>query len=134
MDTRQNEAARGVVSDRTPRPLLAPLLAFDLPREAEILREEATWQANHHNARTLIKHSEFRLVLMVLQAGTSIEPQSIHQRICIQTLRGKLQLQVADGNVELGKGGLAAIDEDVTFGIVAYESSELLLWIGWSGT
>ena len=62
MQQRQYDAISTWVSDRTPRPLNAPMMAFDLAAEAERLRTEDAWLEHGHNARTLIKHSEFRLL------------------------------------------------------------------------
>src|SRR5215510_13997347 len=75
MDTRQRIAISEFVSERTPRPLMGPILTFDLAEEMAALRAESVWQANGHNARTLIKHSEYRVVLIALREGSHVHEQ-----------------------------------------------------------
>ena len=132
MDKRQEHAINERVSDRTPRPLMAPLLGFDLLREAEILESEPAWSAHGHNARTLIKHSEFRLVLVVLARAARMKQHQSSQRVAVQTLRGRVRLHVCDDPVELCEDQLLALDRDLTHDIEALQDSVLLLWVGWS--
>jgi quercetin dioxygenase-like cupin family protein len=132
MDKRQRLAIREPISQRTPRPLMAPMLAFDLPEEAAALHREPIFGERRHNARTLVKHSEFRLVLLALAPGARIEEQSIDERTAIQTLRGGLSLQVPGGIVELEAGGLVALDRGTPFCVEAREATDVLLWVGWS--
>lgn len=132
MDKRQQNAVDTGVSDRSPRPLMAPVLAFDLAAEADELAREPGWIQHGHSARTLIKHSEFRLVLIVMAAGERIEKQTAEERICIQTLSGRLVILAEGETHRLGPCGLMAVDRGRSFEIEAEERSSLLLWIGWS--
>ena len=118
------------VSDRTPRPLMAPLLTFNLAREIDGLRAEVEYQ-NGHNARTLIKHSEFRLVLIAFQAGARIRQQT-DQRIALQPLSGHMRLELPSEVVNLHPDQLLSLDRDQSHVIEAVEDSACLLWIGWS--
>lgn len=59
---------------RTPGPLESPLLSFDLNAEIEQLRREDAWQGGR-NAKTLVKHPDFRVVLTVLQASQCTSPR-----------------------------------------------------------
>jgi len=133
MDKRQQVAIRRPISERTPRPLVAPVLAFDLPAEATALHREDVFHERDHNARTLVKHSEFRLVLLALAKDVRIEEQAIDERTVLQTLRGSVSVQVPNGIIELAAGGLVALDRGTPFCVHARESTDLLLWVGWSG-
>jgi quercetin dioxygenase-like cupin family protein len=132
MDERQKLAITDIVSDRTPRPLMAPVLNFDLAVEANVLREEAAWKAHGHNARTLVKHSEFRLVLITLREGMQIHEQQVAERISLQTLRGSLRVHIPTETLELSAGRLIALDRQLPFSIEALSDSEFLLLLGWS--
>ena len=132
MDRRQLIAITEIVSERTPRPLLAPVLSFDLGEELRALRREKIYEAHGHNARTLIKHSEFRLVLISLHTGYRLHEQQIPERLSIQALDGALRLHIPTETLDLRNGQLLALDRNLPFSIEALEDSGFLLWLGWS--
>jgi quercetin dioxygenase-like cupin family protein len=132
MDKRQAIAITEEVSDRTPRPLSAPLLSFDFAHEAELLRAEELWSSHGHNARTLIKFPEFRLVLMVLRAGSHRKERESEHRVALHVLEGRLRLHVPTEDVELAGNQLLALDRDIPCEMQALEDSAFLLWVGWS--
>jgi hypothetical protein len=132
MDLRQAIAITEFVSDRTPRPLMAPVLTFDFADETKLLRAEAEFETRGHNARTLIKHSEFRLVLIALRAGAHIHKQGSTQRIALQTLQGRLDVRIPTELVELRAGQLMSLDHHLDYAIEAVEDTDFLLWLGWS--
>jgi quercetin dioxygenase-like cupin family protein len=132
MDRRQLIAITEIVSERTPRPLLAPVLSFELAEELSSLQTEPIYEAHGHNARTLIKHSEFRLVLIALRTGYRLHEQQIPERLSIQVLAGALGLHIPTETLELRPGQLLALDRGLPFSIEALENSGFLLWLGWS--
>ncbi|MGD8862593.1 MAG: hypothetical protein PVI30_21460 [Myxococcales bacterium] len=132
MQQRQQNAIASRVSDRTPRPLMAPSLRFDLAAEGELLRREAPWRERGHNARTLVKHSEFRLVLVALAEQAGELEQQVDERVCIQTLHGSLEVHLPSEVVTLPAGGLLALEQGLAFRVSAAEETDFLLWIGWS--
>lgn len=132
MDTRQRLAINEIVSNRTPRPLMGPLLTFDLAAESASLLQEEGWRTQGHNARTLIKHSEFRLVLIALAAGKQVHERETSQRLAIQVVSGHARVHVPTERVELKAGQLLALDHHLQYGIEAVEDSNILLWVGWS--
>lgn len=52
-------------------PMAAPFLEFDFTRELERLHAEADWSSGH-NAKTLVKYDNLRVVLMALKAGARV--------------------------------------------------------------
>ena len=131
MDEQQALALQDIAAERAPRPLMGPVLSFNLPLEISALRGEPAYQ-HGHNARTLIKHSEFRLVLVVLRGGAEVHQQSSAERIALQPLVGHVRLQLTDKVVNLHADQLLSLDRDITYRIVAVEDSAMLLWVGWS--
>jgi len=131
MDERQQTAINNSVSERTPRPLMGSVLTFNLPQEISALRGEVEYQKGH-NARTLIKHSEFRIVLVALNAGSSVNEHQTDQRVAVQTCSGHLRLHLADEVVNLHPDQLVSLDRNVTYRIEGVEESAFLMWVGWS--
>jgi quercetin dioxygenase-like cupin family protein len=120
------------VSSRTPRALDGTALAFDLPQEARVLREEWPFRDHGHNARTLLKHQGFRVVLVVLEPGKRVPEHQTYNHVAVHVLAGKLRVSVAEQqDVELRAGGLLGLDRYVPHGIEALEQSELLICLGW---
>jgi len=131
MDERQRAAISDFVSDRTPRPLMGSLLTFNLPQEVSLLRGEVEYTKGH-NGRTLIKHSEFRVVLVVLKAGATVNEQQSDQRIALQPLQGHIRLHLPDEVVNLHPDQLLSLDRNRSYHIEAVEDSAFLMWVGWS--
>jgi len=120
-----------VISDRTPRPLMGPMLRFNLPQEIAALEGEVEY-AQGHNARTLVKHSEFRIVLVVLKAGAKVHEQQSEERIALQPLRGHVRLHLPNEVVNLHSDQLLSLDRRQPYSIEAVEDAAFLLWVGWS--
>jgi quercetin dioxygenase-like cupin family protein len=127
-----NISPRDIASARTPRPLAATKLLFAFDRELELLKAEDVWSAHGHNARTLIKHDEFRVVLIVLAKGKAIREHETYRQVMLQGLSGKLRVQLRDEQLPLSAGELLALDRMVSHDIEALEDSAFLLTVGWS--
>ncbi len=73
-------------------PMASPFLEFDLTAEVQQLRRETTWNTGR-NARTLVKHHDFRIVLTALQAHMRIPEHKTDGRISIHMLSGHIRRQ-----------------------------------------
>jgi quercetin dioxygenase-like cupin family protein len=113
------------------QPLTGPLLHFDLSAEMEHLRQEELWQHMGHNARTLVKHPDFRIVLTVLKAGTRLQGHQAAGSISVQALSGHLRLHLPELTVELLAGHLLALGRALPHDVEAVEDSAFLLSIAW---
>jgi hypothetical protein len=84
-----SETRNGEEQHRRPhaQPMAASYLEFDLARELEQLHNEPDWKAGH-NARTLVKHDDVRVVLIALKAQARIPEHKTDGRISIQTVQG----------------------------------------------
>lgn len=131
MDERQQAAINTGVSDRTPRPLSGSVLAFNLPQEISALRGEVEYQKGH-NGRTLIKHSEFRVVLVALKAGATVNEQDMAERVALQPACGHLRLHLGGEVVNIHPDQLVSLDRNQSYRIEAVEDSAFLMWVGWS--
>jgi len=113
-------------------PMASPYLEFDLANEVRQLREESTWKTGR-NARTLMKYDDFRVVLMILQAGMRISEHTTEGRISIHMLSGHVRLNASGRTFDLRQGSLIALDQGAAHDIEAMEESALLLTIAWPG-
>jgi quercetin dioxygenase-like cupin family protein len=119
-------------SGREPHALKGTALAFDLAAEAAKLKQEPTWQHTGHNAKTLIKHSDVRVVLIALRAGARMQEHKTDQCVTLHTLQGRLRLHVGSDSLDLPTGSLMALDHTVVHDVEAMEESVFVLTLGWS--
>jgi len=113
-----------------PQPMAAAYLEFDLARELEQLHAEPEWSRGQ-NARTLVKHDDFRVVLLALKAGARIPEHRTEGRISIHTVHGQVQVRAQGRTFDLPTGGLLALDRDLPHDVEALEDSAVLLTIAW---
>ncbi len=116
------------------RPLAQPSMAFDLNAELNALRRESAWQCNGHNARTLAKYPDMRIVLAVAQRGVRIKPHEPDERIAIQVLRGHVRFEVGDQVIDAHEGQLVTVDRGIAHEIEAVEESAFVLHVSWPVT
>jgi len=55
-----------------PRRLDAPVRHLEFASELEELRTGRVWDLSGHNAKTLVKHEDLRVVLIALKQGTKL--------------------------------------------------------------
>ena len=111
-------------------PVADPYMEFDLPAEIHRLHAETTWSTGH-NARTLIKYDDLRVVLTALKASTHVPEHKTEGRISVHVLSGHLQLKAAGRTFSLRPGGVLALDHGVLHDVEALEESAFLLTIAW---
>jgi len=127
-----NETSPVTRPAREPHPLTGAALSFDLAAEAQKLRREPTWQAHGHNAKTLVKHPDFRVVLIALRAGARMSEHKTDHCVTIHALEGALRLHLPGETLELRSGALLALQQTVLHEIEAVSDSLFVLSLGWS--
>ena len=110
--------------------LTGPLLTLDLNREIEQLRSEGRWQSGH-TAKTLVKYSDFRVVLIVMKTGGRLEKHRTEGRISVHTLDGQIRFSTAERSVELAAGQIAALEQNIPHDVEGIVDSAFLLTIAW---
>ena len=113
------------------RRLDAPELGLDLARELEELRRGAPFRIKGYGAKTLVKHTDLRVVLMAFEPGASLGQHRTVGQVSIQTLEGRVRLMLERGQIELSKGGLFALGSSVPHDVEAVDASAVLLTIAW---
>lgn len=107
--------------------LSEPVLTFDLASEAAALRDAPPWELRGHNAKTLVKHPDLRLVLMVVRAGAQIQRHQTDHRISVQTVTGHVRLNLPEQVVDLPAGSVLVLDRSIPHDVVAEQDSTVLL-------
>lgn len=111
--------------------LTAPLLTFDFAAEIEQLKGEKHWQKDGRISKTLVKHSDFRIVLMFMKAGTLMQEHKTDARVSIHALSGRLLIKLDKQTVELPAGHLLVLEKGLSHDVNAIEESAFLLSISW---
>jgi quercetin dioxygenase-like cupin family protein len=111
--------------------LTAPLLTFDLAAEIEQLNNQEHWLKDGRISKTLAKHSDFRIVLLFMKAGTLMQEHKTDARISIHALSGRLLIKLDEQTVELPAGHLLVLEKGLSHDVKAIEESVFLLSISW---
>ena len=85
---------------RIPRATSGPVLDLDLITMAEQLRYEAAW-SDGRNSRTLVKHTDFRLILTVMRPGARLHSHQARGTVLIQVMSGRIRARVLDDIVDV---------------------------------
>ena len=113
-------------------PTASQFLEFDLMREVHQLHEEANWHTGH-NARTLVKYDDLRVVLISLKANMHIPEHKAEGRISVHVLSGHIRLKASTRTFDLHTANLLALDQGIPHDVYALEDSSFLLTIAWPG-
>lgn len=111
------------------RPLDGPHLTFDLAAEADRLRREAPWTERGHNAITLAKYADLRLVLTVLRGGMHMLTHEPEERLALQVVAGRVSVRTGRQRLELSAGHLATLDRAMAHEVEALEDATFLLTV-----
>lgn len=103
---------------------------FDLESEISTLESHKPWPRGL-TSKMLLKTSDLRIVLIVMQAGARMEEHHNDGRISIQVLRGAIRTRVQNEAVDLKPGRLLALDRSIKHEVEAREDSVVLLTISW---
>jgi quercetin dioxygenase-like cupin family protein len=108
------------------------ILQCDLLDEILSLHKEDAWlHGTGPSSKTLVKHSDLRIVLIAMRKKMCMHEHRTGARISIQTLAGHIRLKLPDRTVELPTGQLLALDQCVPHDVEAQEDSAFLLTLSW---
>ena len=99
----------------------------DLNREIARLQAEASSEESGRKSKMLVKHPEFRIVLITMRAGSRWEDHKTNARICLHVLRGDIRFHTANGRFDLRPGQLLTLAPDIVHSVDALEESAFLL-------
>ena len=127
------DSASGSHLSRLPE-LAISISQFDLHEETRLLRNEESWhRETGRSSKTLVKQQDFRIVLVLMKAGTRLTEHRANARISIHAVLGRIRVHVRDVGkmVELPVAGLLALDFSIPYDVEALEESAFLLTISW---
>lgn len=116
-----------------PRQLDAPMLRFELSREAEELFHSETWKVEGRVAKTLAKYPNLRVVLLALRSGTRMGEHRAPGQLTLQVLSGEVMLEVREQRVGVGAGQVVTLEEPWPHDVEAIADSVILLTLTWPG-
>lgn len=105
-------------------------MEFDLQAEVHRLKAETTWNTGH-NARTLVKQDDLRVVLIALQQDARLPEHQTEGRLSVQVISGHVQIRASGRTFNLRTGGLLALDPAIRHDVTAVDESAVLLTIAW---
>ena len=107
---------------------------FELGAIDQQLRDSDAYQANGHTARTLVRVSDLRLVLVTMRAESHIAAHRAAETASVHVLSGRLRLELPERRVDLRAGQVLVMAEGLEHSVEASEDSAFLLTLGWSGS
>lgn len=109
------------------RLLDASMVTMDLFSFMEQIKQEASWEENDRNAITIFKTEGMTIVLIALKAGAEMKTHTTEDIISVQVLEGRIQFNTEQQSVELGKGQMLALHENIPHSVTAKEETIFLL-------
>ena len=126
-DAQQFGTLRGA---RDPIATGGPVLGFDLPRALWQLRHEGPSSGNR-SAMTLVKHRDFRLVLVVMKPDACLARHHVRGTVLIQVLSGKIRIGILGEHLGASAGQVISLDPNLSHDVRAVEDTSLLITIAW---
>jgi quercetin dioxygenase-like cupin family protein len=103
---------------------------FDLLKEIAASEQTKPWQSGH-NARTLFKKHDFRIVLITMDAPARMKEHHADGTISIQVLKGHIRVTVQGKPHDLHAGNLFTLAASIRHDVEAVRESAFLLTISW---
>ena len=104
-------------------------LSFSLATEDAALRERVTEARSGRVAKTLVKEGRLRVTLIALRRGAALGAHQVAGVVSVQVLRGRARVSAEGRIVELSRGGLLVLDQEVTHTAEALVDSALLVTV-----
>jgi quercetin dioxygenase-like cupin family protein len=106
------------------------LAQFDLLKEIAESEKKKPWQSGH-NARTLFKKHDFRIVLITMEAAARMKEHHADGTISIQGLKGHIRVTVHGKSHDVRVGNLFTLAASIRHDVEAIDDSAFLLTISW---
>jgi quercetin dioxygenase-like cupin family protein len=104
----------------------------DLNQEIARLQAEASSEESGRKSKMLVKHPEFRIVLVTMRAASRWEDHKTNARIGLHVLRGDIRFHTANGTFELRPGQLLTLAPSIVHSVDALEESAFLLTLSFA--
>jgi quercetin dioxygenase-like cupin family protein len=115
------------------RPSIDEGVAFELGALELELRLERAYLESGYTARTLVRETDLRVVLVVMKQGARMAEHTAEETASLQPVSGSLRVHLPEREVTLATGQLLALERGLKHDVLALEESAFLLTLGWSG-
>ena len=105
--------------------------SIDIGRAEQELRAEPAYAQDGHTARTLVRESDLRMVLIAIRQDASIDQHHTDHTACIHVLTGNITLRFATYSVAVPTGGIFVLEANAPHAVSAAVDSAFTLTIGW---
>jgi quercetin dioxygenase-like cupin family protein len=100
----------------------------DLDQElTSLLTDASIKEEAGRKLRLLVKHVEFRIVLVTMSAGTKWEDHKTNARILFQPLRGHMRFHTPNRTFDVNPGQFMTLDPGIVHSVSSREASAFLL-------
>ena len=106
-------------------------ITFDIAPIAAEMRGESAYEREGHTARTLVRETDLRVVLVVMKGGGIIKEHRANETASIHVLSGRVCVRLRDRTVDLPSGRLLVLERGLPHNVEATEESAFLLTLGW---
>jgi quercetin dioxygenase-like cupin family protein len=102
---------------------------FQLSLEASRLHEQASASPAGRAGKTLVKEGSLRITQLALRKDMRLPWHEVEGAVCVQILRGRLQMVTPEGKMGLARGALVVFDAGVQHSAVATSDCVMLITI-----
>ncbi len=103
---------------------------FDFVQEIARAETRKPWPSGVYS-KTLVKQSDIRLVLVMMDGGARMDEHHADGSASVQVLRGSIRLRADRATEEIQKGQILTMPPSVKHDVEALEPSVFLLTLSW---
>jgi len=111
------------------RILNAPLVEMNLNEFIKQIKSETTWADSDRNSITIFKSETMTIVIIGLRENAELKPHKANGLTSVQVLEGKIEFKAEQQSIEIEKGQMIALQENITHSVRALTESFFLLTI-----
>ena len=105
------------------------LMLFDFPTLIGKMKHKLTWVKGDLETMILLKIPAKQIILTALHEGTEIKSFQSNESITFQVIEGEMQFHSRKGSVNLDKGQLLTLSENINYRLTTNVETVLLLTI-----
>ena len=110
--------------------MIAKMGQFDLLKEIADSEQQKPWQSGH-NARTLFKKHDFRIVLITMEDAARMKQHHADGTISIHVLKGQIRVTIQGKPHDIAAGNLFTLAASIRHDVESVDESAFLLTISW---
>ena len=102
-------------------------LLFDLKSEESVLLNKARTAKSGRAAKTLVKEGPLRVTVIALKKGAVIDDHQVEGPLSIQSLSGRLRINMGDERFDLPSRGLITLEPGATHDATALSDATFMI-------